>query len=642
MASNADIKIRATFMDKVTASANRMSSNVTRVAKTLTSAFGSVVRTLTSLKSLITGLIFVQGARLITGQITSIAESIDKVVKTSNALGVTTKSLESLQFAAEQSGATAQVMNDTIGRLTRRMGEAKLGNEQMATSFAELGVEIESLPLGPGGRVDAVELFGQVVDGLSQIPDEARRAALAQRVLGDSYRSLSETLRLSKTELRGYQDELSRIRGPRDEAAAAVAAQFLDTTNRLAHAWKGLQETLFVTFGPKLTEALDRLQKWLSENRSALAGVAVEIVHQVAQAALEILRVIGRVLEGINRLPGFDLFPEEAAARMEEYKRLNQEAGRLMGLMSGAPSDSIKENIKQRLREVREAMVELSRESFTGQIVTDLENSLDRVMADMRAQLQPPPTPQVRPEFTREQGWVPSTEVVDLGGPSRSQIAAMERDREALEGIYEYRRQKEEEQQAMLDQFHQRELEQYENKQRMVQYTYTQMAQTIGSVMSSGVDRISGALSDMALGAKSAKEAFKEMAAGILEDIVRMTIRYTVLIAMAQLFNALTGGAMFTASAATGFGGALASGVGQGLGAAGGNFAASSIRPPPGTYTPPQQQSAPVVINNNQQVMAMDPVGTRQMLEAERDTMANIMIDAAQRRTDVRQTFGVT
>ena len=112
---------------------------------------------------------FVQATR-------STLDMADALGKTSARLGLTTEGLQTLRFAATQSGMTTEMLEMSLQRFTRRLAEADEGTGVLKDTCKELGIDIRD----PNDRLKSAEsLLGEVADKMSVIPEQGKRVKMA-------------------------------------------------------------------------------------------------------------------------------------------------------------------------------------------------------------------------------------------------------------------------------------------------------------------------------------------------------------------------------------------------------------------------------------------------------------------------------
>ena len=110
-------------------------------------------------------------------------DAADSVDKTSQAAGVGVERLQSLRYAAEQTGVGAAGLDDAMVRLNRRLGEfTTTGKGPAADAFRRLGLDSD---IASGKIRTAEQAFDAIVKRWAAIPDAAQRAALAAKLFGD-------------------------------------------------------------------------------------------------------------------------------------------------------------------------------------------------------------------------------------------------------------------------------------------------------------------------------------------------------------------------------------------------------------------------------------------------------------------------
>lgn len=119
------------------------------------------------------------------------AGSIDNIAKTSARLGLTAQQLQSIQFAAGQTGVSAEELNKGLSRFARNISEANSGIGTAKTSFETLGI---SLTDSNGKLKDNNDLFEEVTDAFQNLQNPADRIRVAYDLFGRSGEKLVNTL----------------------------------------------------------------------------------------------------------------------------------------------------------------------------------------------------------------------------------------------------------------------------------------------------------------------------------------------------------------------------------------------------------------------------------------------------------------
>lgn len=101
----------------------------------------------------------------------------DSVAEASDALGITTKSYQELQYATSQAGLKQDQFTQSFSKFVQFAQDAAQGKKGPAETFARVGITAEEA----GGNVD--ELFDKFVKGLDNIASESEKL----QIIGDAF-----------------------------------------------------------------------------------------------------------------------------------------------------------------------------------------------------------------------------------------------------------------------------------------------------------------------------------------------------------------------------------------------------------------------------------------------------------------------
>jgi len=163
------------------------------------------------------------------------AEFIDMQAKTADRLGITTQALGGLQHAAEQTGASTEVLNMGLQRMTRRIGEqsaeAKKGLDMLGLTFDEL----------EGKSPD--QQFALIADKMKDIDDQGKKVAATQKLFDSEGVKLLNTLELGADGINAMMQEaedlgmtFDRIDAAKVEMANDAFDKALKTTHSFGRA----------------------------------------------------------------------------------------------------------------------------------------------------------------------------------------------------------------------------------------------------------------------------------------------------------------------------------------------------------------------------------------------------------------------
>ena len=130
------------------------------------------------------------------------AADVDELIAQSMITGLSTKTLQELQYAENLIDVSVDTITGSLTKLTRNMVSARDGNSSMAESFADLGVSITDTN---GNLRSAEAVFYDLIDALGQVENPTERDALAMELFGKSAQDLNPLILQGSDALRELQ-----------------------------------------------------------------------------------------------------------------------------------------------------------------------------------------------------------------------------------------------------------------------------------------------------------------------------------------------------------------------------------------------------------------------------------------------------
>lgn len=247
----------------------------------------------------------------------------DAIDKASIRLGIGAERLQSLQYAAKMSGATAEDMNSALGKLNENIAKAAAGkNEELASLFKKLGISLRDA----NGHVrTAADVLPEFADAIQRNTNSSVRARMAIAAFGDAGQKLIPMLQdgskgLADMEKRAHDLGLTMSQDD-VKAAASLGDKFTD----LGSVFDSFGNTISAKLAPVLGPLIDDLTEFLAKNKDAFAGRLSEAVsklsdslkkvdfERLANNAMDCFHAIGELYDKIG---GFDTILKALAALM--------------------------------------------------------------------------------------------------------------------------------------------------------------------------------------------------------------------------------------------------------------------------------------------------------------------------------------
>lgn len=285
-----NLKIQLTAIDKTRQAFASVRSGLGRVGK-------SIGNVRTALAALGAGVALKQ-----------FATQIDDLAKASGRLGLTVNELQSLQFAASQTGASAEELEKGLTRFSRAISEASSGIGTGLRSFEALGIKVTD---AQNNLRPTSELLDEVSDRLAQIEAPADRVRIAFDLFGRSGVNMVNTLQNGSDEVQNLQDRFNSLTLVlTDDQAKAVeeANDLFDTLGKTFSSF-GQQITAFVL------PPLANFAKLLTQKIVLGFAFAIDASRNFVNFFIDAFNKIG---ETITALPQIDrvVFGEELSTNL--------------------------------------------------------------------------------------------------------------------------------------------------------------------------------------------------------------------------------------------------------------------------------------------------------------------------------------
>lgn len=221
-------------------------------------AFDSIKRNLgglgdaaRSLNGLLANLGVAVSAAGLGAMVKSSLESADALSKLSQRVGITVESLSTLIPAADLSGVSAEKFEGGLRKLATRMLEAATGTEDVARSFAAIGVAFQNQD-GTLRATDQVLL--DLADRFKALPDGAEKTALAVEIFGKSSADLIPFLNQGREGIGALTEELQSLGVQIGGDTAAQAEVFNDALAKVRLAVTSIGNRIIEAFLPAMNE----------------------------------------------------------------------------------------------------------------------------------------------------------------------------------------------------------------------------------------------------------------------------------------------------------------------------------------------------------------------------------------------------
>ena len=213
-------------------------------------------------------------------------ESVTKAAigaeRLSQKLGISTKDVQELGYAARVSGVDAEQLQVGMQRLARNLDEARTkGTGDAADAFSRLGISMAD-PMVKAG--DLGETIGLLADKFSKMPDNATKTALAIELFGRSGTALIPMLNQGKAGIAAFRKEAEDLGIVISQDDAKAFEKFEQDQIRLQATWEGLKNTVVKALLPALQDMLAGFSEWVKANKELIASTLKSVIESLVVA----------------------------------------------------------------------------------------------------------------------------------------------------------------------------------------------------------------------------------------------------------------------------------------------------------------------------------------------------------------------
>jgi hypothetical protein len=216
--------------------------------------------------------------------------------RTAGLLGISTKNLEEMRFAAEKSGVAVDTLDDSLKELQIRAVDAKSGSGEAAEAFKALGVRTTD---AAGHMREPLDLLGEVADRLKTLPKQSNRIWVADAMFGDQGAEMLKMLEGGSAGLSTMRLEAQELGYTLSDETVQSAIQFRQALASLKAVLSGVFRSIVKSLLPTLTSfAQKSASMWaslsatfarLSENTSFIRTAFIALGAVLAGFAIKVM-----------------------------------------------------------------------------------------------------------------------------------------------------------------------------------------------------------------------------------------------------------------------------------------------------------------------------------------------------------------
>ena len=179
------------------------------------------------------------------------ASNADDLLTLASVTGVTTDSVQELNYMADLTDVSFDRIKDSLKETTNKMQEAATGTGDAYEAYKQLGVEITN---ADGSLRSAQDVFYDTIDALGDMKNQTERDALAMDLMSESAQELNPLIELGSEKMQEYAQEAHDMGYVLDNDALKALQGVDDAYSRLQKTQEGVKNQLSAEFAPYLEE----------------------------------------------------------------------------------------------------------------------------------------------------------------------------------------------------------------------------------------------------------------------------------------------------------------------------------------------------------------------------------------------------
>ncbi|WP_455466375.1 phage tail tape measure protein [Bartonella sp. B39] len=313
----ADAKVKLSLEDKLTAPLKRVQERFQKLSHTLSMPrFSAAIKNMTkslhgvqgalstaaSRASVFTGALGLAGGGLVASVTALTMKTMhlgDSLHHASRHLGMSVASLQLWGDAADNSGYSAELFQQSLATLNRRSAQAYAGQKRGIMGFEALGISVKD---ASGKLKSNSALLEEITDKMSEMKNQAQRQHIAALLFGGDGKEMAAMLAQGMAPIK---ELFAKARKGKWLIGADVARYAADLSDKLGAFKKkigGITSFIGARFMPILNDMIDAFSKLIDENRVLIQTTVAGWAKNLRKVFNDLLNPTSDLRRGISDL----------------------------------------------------------------------------------------------------------------------------------------------------------------------------------------------------------------------------------------------------------------------------------------------------------------------------------------------------
>ena len=236
-------------------------------------AFEAVVAAAAAVGAAVVGAMTAAGTALVNATVDT-AHLADEIMTLSSVTGLSTDTIQELNYAAELLDVDTQTVTGSMTKLLRTMSSAADGSESAMEKFTDLGISIYD---AEGNIRSTEDVFWDAIDVLGQFESETERDMASMDLFGKSARELNPLIEAGSDSFRQLADEAAAVGYVLDGETLDAFGALDDNMVRMTNTAQAMEQSFGQVLLPLLTDMSGDAVDLMGDLSGALAGAGGDI-----------------------------------------------------------------------------------------------------------------------------------------------------------------------------------------------------------------------------------------------------------------------------------------------------------------------------------------------------------------------------
>ncbi|ATO57116.1 phage tail tape measure protein [Bartonella sp. 1-1C] len=317
----ADAKVKLSLEDKLTAPLKRVQEKFNKLSKTLSHNLGiprfsaavknmtkslhgvqGALGTATSRASVFTGVLGLAGGGLMASLTAVTMKTMhmgDSLHHASRHLGMSVASLQLWGDAADNSGYSAELFQQSLATLNRRSAQAYAGQKRGIMGFEALGISVKN---ASGKLKSNSVLLEEITNKMSKMKNQAQRQHIAALLFGGDGKEMAAMLAQGMEPIKELFAKAKKGKWLIGADVARYAADLSDKLGAFKKKIGGIANFIGARFMPVINDLIDAFSKLIDENRDLIQTTITGWAKTLKQVLQDLLNPTSDLRKGISDL----------------------------------------------------------------------------------------------------------------------------------------------------------------------------------------------------------------------------------------------------------------------------------------------------------------------------------------------------